>query len=127
LIGVQAENCAPLVKGFKENAAEIPGIQKKKTIAEGIAVATPIRGKQILDAVRQTGGDMIAVNETEIKRSLKEMCGKGHYIEPTSAAVIAGVNKYILNNRQQKSTLNEVIVSVFTGHGLKAGGKMPDI
>ncbi len=127
LIGVQAENCAPLVKGFKENATEIPGIQKKKTIAEGIAVATPIRGKQILDAVRQTGGDMIAVSETEIRQSLKEMCTKGHYIEPTSAAVIAGVNKYILNNRQQKSTANEVIVSMFTGHGLKAGGKMPDI
>ena len=127
LIGVQPGNCAPLVKGFKENAAEIPGIQKKKTIAEGIAVATPIRGKQILDAVRQTGGDMIAVSEREIKQSLKEMCAKGHYIEPTSAAVIAGVNRYIVNHRQQKSTANEVIVSVFTGHGLKAGGKMPDI
>jgi len=127
LIGIQPENCAPLVKGFKENSIEIPGIQKKETIAEGIAVATPIRGKQILDAVRQTGGDLIAVSESEIKQSLKEMCAKGHYIEPTSAAVIAGVNRYILNHRQQKSTANEVIVSVFTGHGLKAGGKMPDI
>jgi threonine synthase len=124
LIGVQAKNCAPLVKGFKENSTEISGIQKKKTIAEGIAVATPIRGKQILDAVRQTGGDMMAVSETEIKQSLKEMCAKGHYIEPTSAAVIAGVNKYIFNHREQKSTANEVIVTVFTGHGLKAGGKM---
>jgi threonine synthase len=127
LIGIQAENCAPLVKCFKENSKEIPGIQKKKTIAEGIAVATPIRGKQILEAVRQTRGDMISVTETEIKQSLKEMCAKGHYIEPTSAAVIAGVNKYILNHREQKSTANEVIVSVFTGHGLKAGGKMLDI
>lgn len=127
LIGIQAENCAPLVKGFKENSTEIPGIQKKKTIAEGIAVATPIRGKQILDAVRKTGGDMIAVSETEIKQSLKEMCEKGHYIEPTSAAVIAGVNQYILNNRGQKSTTHEVIVSVFTGHGLKAGGKALEI
>jgi threonine synthase len=129
LIGVQAENCAPVVKAFKENSKEIPGIKKKKTIAEGIAVATPIRGKQILDAVRQTGGDLIAVSETEIKQSLKEMCGKGHYIEPTSAAVIAGVNKYILNrgNQQEKSTAHEIIVSVFTGHGLKTGGKMLDI
>jgi threonine synthase len=129
LIGIQAENCSPLVKSFKENATEIPGIQKKKTIAEGIAVATPIRGKQILDAVRQTGGDMIAVNETEIKQSLTEMCRKGHYIEPTSAAVIAGVNKYILNrgNQQGKSSTHETIVSVFTGHGLKADGKMLDI
>lgn len=33
----------------------------------------------------------------------------------------------LLNERQQKSTANEVIVSVFTGHGLKAGGKILDI
>jgi threonine synthase len=72
---------------------------------------------------------MIAVSETEIRQSLKEMCTKGHYIEPTSAAVIAGVNKYILNrgNQQEKSTAHEIIVSVFTGHGLKTGGKMLDI
>ena len=129
MIGIQAEHCAPLVKGFKESSTEIPGIHKKKTIAEGIAVATPIRGKQILEVVRQTGGDMIAVSEREIKQSLKEMCRKGHYIEPTSAAVIAGVNKYILNhrNQQEHSMAHEVIVSVFTGHGLKAGGKILDI
>ncbi|UCH98751.1 MAG: threonine synthase [Candidatus Aminicenantes bacterium] len=129
LIGVQAENCAPLVKAFKENSKKIPGIQKKKTIAEGIAVAIPIRGNQVLEAVRQTGGDMIAVSETEIKRWLKEMCGKGYYIEPTSAAVIAGVARYIRNrnHQQQKSVSHEMIVTVFTGHGLKAGGKMLDI
>lgn len=127
LIGVQAENCAPLVKGFKENSTEIPRIQKKQTIAEGIAVATPIRGKQILDAVRQTGGDMIAVSEREIRQSLNEMCRKGHYIEPTSAAVIAGVNQYIFNHWEQKTMAHEVIVSMFTGHGLKAGGKILDI
>ena len=101
---------------------DIPGIKKKETIAEGIAVAAPVRGKQILEAVRHSGGNLIAVSEAEIKQSLKKMCGKGHYIEPTSASVIAGVNKYI-----RQSTANEVIVSVFTGHGLKAGAKMPDI
>ena len=122
LIGVQAKNCSPLVEAFKEKSNDIPNIKKKETIAEGIAVATPVRRKQILEAVRHTGGDLIAVSETDIKQSLREMCRKGHYIEPTSASVIAGVNKYI-----RESRTNEVIVSVFTGHGLKAGGKMPDM
>ena len=126
LIGVQTENCAPLVKAFKKNSGEIPGIRKKKTIAEGIAVATPIRGKQIIKAVQETGGELIAVGEEEIKQSLKEMCGKGYYIEPTSAAAIAGVKKYLRSHRshQQGAKPHEVIVSVFTGHGLKAGSKM---
>lgn len=126
LIGVQAENCAPLYKTFKENLKKIPKINAQKTIAEGIAIAVPIRGNQILEAVKQTGGYFIAVNENEIKESLLEMCGKGHYIEPTSAAAIAGLKKYLHDqHRKKESNAGEIIVSAFTGHGLKGGGMLP--
>jgi threonine synthase len=123
LIGVQTENCAPLYHAFRENLKEVPEIKGKKTIAEGIAIAAPIRGKQIIEVVRNTGGHFIVVSEDEIKESLKEMCRKGYYIEPTAAAAIAGVKKY-LHHHQQGSDGDELIVSVFTGHGLKAGGKL---
>ncbi len=43
---------------------------------------------------------------------------RGYYIEPTSGAAIAGVLKYLA-----ASETDELIVSVFTGHGLKTGGK----
>jgi threonine synthase len=51
--------------------------------------------------------------------TLVEICGQGYYIEPTSAATIAGVKKYL-----PLSAHNEVIVSAFTGHGLKGTEKM---
>lgn len=121
LIGVQSANCAPLYKTFKEDLKEIPAIKSEKTAAEGIAIAAPIRGRQIIDAVKETGGDFIAVTEPEINRALHEMCGKGYYIEPTSASTIAGVKRYL---RESRPPRDEVIVSVFTGHGLKAGEKM---
>jgi threonine synthase len=129
LYGVQAEHCSPLYRAFKENLKEVPGIRTQKTIAEGIAVAVPVRGMQILEAVRLTGGDFIAVGEGDIKQALLEMCRKGHYIEPTSAVAAAGVKKYLLHqpNGRRESKAREVIVSVFTGHGLKAGSKMPGI
>jgi threonine synthase len=117
-IGVQAENCAPLYHAYKAHSQDVFEIETQKTMAEGIAIAAPVRGKQILEAVKNTNGEIIAVNETEINQSKLEMWHKGFFIEPTSAAVIAGVNKYLLN--QEPANYKEVIISVFTGHGLKA-------
>ncbi len=122
IIAIQSENCAPLYQAFIENLAEIPKINKKETLAEGIAIAEPVRGNQIVQAVKNSNGSFIAVNDGEIKKALREICRKGYYIEPTSAATIAGVKKYL-----QKSKLDEIIVSVFTGHGLKTTEKMSEI
>jgi len=74
-----------------------------------------VRGKQIIWAVKASNGDVVAVNEREIRSALKEMHGHGYYIEPTAAVAIAGIKKYL---KELKS--HEIIVSVFTGHGLKA-------
>ncbi len=119
IIGVQAANCAPLYRAHRENLTEVPPAETKETLAEGIAIAKPIRGRQIIDAVRQTGGEFLTVSEDEIKKSLVEMGCMGYCIEPTSAATIAGVKKYLPG-----SSPDEVIVSVFTGHGLKATDKI---
>ena len=119
IIAVQSENCAPLYQAFQENLTEIPMIKKKETLAEGIAIAEPIRGKQIIAAVKQSQGNFIAVSEPEIEESLKEICRKGYYVEPTAAATIAGIKKYLA-----QSNSAEVIISVFTGHGLKATEKL---
>ena len=122
IIAVQSESCAPLYRAFWENLAKIPAINKKETLAEGIAIAEPIRGKQIVEAVKQSKGNFMVVSDNEIKDSLKETCRKGYYIEPTSAATIAGIRKYL-----PQSNPAEVIVSTFTGHGLKTTGKMLEL
>ncbi|HEY50333.1 MAG TPA: threonine synthase [Dehalococcoidia bacterium] len=119
IIGVQAENCAPLYRAYQQNRAEVPPVENRETLAEGIAIARPVRGRQILDAIRQTKGQILAVSEDEIGKALGEICRQGYYIEPTSAATIAGIKEYLPG-----SSPGEVIVSVFTGHGLKATEKM---
>ena len=122
IIGVQAASCAPLYRAFKENVEEIPKINKKDTMAEGIAIADPIRGKQILEAVKKSRCAFIIVDDLEIKKSLRLLCEMGFYIEPTSAATTAGLNKYL-----ESSNPDEIIVSVFTGHGLKTTEKILEI
>ena len=119
LVGVQSENCAPLAQAWAQGLTEYPAIEKKDTLAEGIAIASPIRGVQILDAVRRSGGEFVTVSDGEIKSSLKALSRQGFYIEPTAAATTAGVEKYLSAHRRE-----ERIVSVFTGHGLKATEKM---
>jgi threonine synthase len=115
LIGIQSANCAPLYQAFKNNSKDIPAVKSEKTMAEGIAIASPIRGQQILNAVRDSGGDFFIVTEIEIQQAYLEMCGKGYYIEPTSAATIAGIKKYL----QRYTNKSGIVVSAFTGHGLK--------
>ena len=119
IIAVQAENCAPLAMAFAMKSTTLPSIEKKDTLAEGIAIAEPIRGKQILEEVRSSGGNFLTVTEKEIIASLDAMCRLGFYIEPTSAAVIAGAQRYA-----GTSDSDEVIVTTFTGSGLKATEKM---
>jgi len=119
IIGVQAASCAPLYRAFKEDSEEILKIDKEDTVAEGIAVAAPIRGKQVLEAVKKSMGAFIIVDDLEIKESLRCLCAMGFYIEPTSAATIAGLSKYL-----ESSNPDEIVLSVFTGHGLKTTEKM---
>lgn len=119
LIAIQSQNCAPLAEAFEKGLTSNPAVDKKDTLAEGIAIADPVRGRQIVEAVKISGGMFITVSEEEIEQSLIQMCRQGAYIEPTSAATTAGVSKY-LNHMQR----DERIVTVFTGHGLKSTEKM---
>jgi threonine synthase len=119
MVGIQSASCAPLYQAFKEGWRETRPIEKKETLAEGIAIAEPIRGRQILEVIRETGGEVLVVTEKEIKEALKEMGRKGHFIEPTSAATIAGLKKYLRRKRRK-----ETVISTLTGMGLKSAGKM---
>jgi threonine synthase len=119
IIGVQAAHCAPLFKAFVDELKEFSPIEKKETLAEGIAIAEPVRGRQILKAVENSGGGFFAVEEEEIKKSLFELAWKGFYVEPTAAATIAAIPKYMSQLKK-----NEIIVSVLTGHGLKSTEKV---
>ncbi|MBI9043650.1 MAG: threonine synthase [Anaerolineaceae bacterium] len=121
-IAVQAENCAPIYQAYVRKKGLNSRFQGEKTLAEGIAISKPARGEQILQVVHESQGEVITVSEEEIRQSLLSLSSKGYFIEPTSAAVTAGIDKYI-----QGLNKNEVIVSVITGHGLKASGKIREI
>ncbi len=114
IIGVQAENCAPLEYVWKNHGELAQYKTLKETIAEGIAVKNPRRANDILRAVKETNGDIITVKENEILDALYYTLRRGYYIEPTSAVTIAGFQKHHIRR-------NDVVVLPLTGHGLKKG------
>lgn len=118
LVAVQSAHCAPLYAAWKQNLAEPEKINAQPTIAEGIAIAEPVRGRQIIEIIRATNGAFVAVSDQETIDALK-LCGNmGYYIEPTSAATIAGIQK------ARALFEGETWVSLFSGHGLKSTEKM---
>lgn len=119
IVAVQAENNAPLARAFHEGLDYLPVVDKRDTLAEGIAIAEPVRGIQILQAVRESGGTFLTISEREIEASLLEVCRQGAYIEPTAAAAPAAAARYLRNKPE-----SELVVTVFTGHGLKSTEKM---
>lgn len=118
LIAVQSENCAPLAEAFFKNKTAYSNINSQPTLAEGIAIAKPVRGNQILQYVKESKGTFVKVSEIEIKNAWKVCALKGFYIEPTSAATIAGLLKYM------EGYPREEIISLFSGHGLKSTDKI---
>ncbi|WP_342429888.1 threonine synthase [Neobacillus sp. FSL H8-0543] len=117
ILAVQAENCAPIVKSFTEGKYTVEPVEGSGTLAEGIAIAAPARGTEILEAIRATGGDIIGVTEKSIVLARKELALKGIYVEITSAANYAAYLQYVekypeLNNQQ--------VVFPLCGAGLKS-------
>jgi threonine synthase len=114
IFAFQAQNCAPLT----DISLQITPIH---TIAEGIAIADPLRKEEIVEAVKTTRGFIHAVTEDEILAALKKAALKGYFIEPTSAVALAGFEKFLGSGVIARDDINVVLL---TGSGLKAANEI---
>jgi len=124
IFGVQAANCAPLHAAYQAKRDSLEAVAVRPTIAEGIASSKPTRVREVLNAVRGSGGTIVAVSEDEIVAALGALARKGLYVEPTSAAAAAGLTKLIGSGAIRA---NETAVLVLTGSGLKASEKIGEL
>jgi threonine synthase len=73
LVSVQAEGCAPVVKGFLDGAQKTEPWPSPRTQAWGLRVPSPIGGLICLRALRETRGTAVAVPENEIEPAAREL------------------------------------------------------
>lgn len=111
MIGVQSLACAPIVEALRQGLDHAANIVKQPSVAEGISLAHPIRDAEVLRAIRETGGDAIAVSDADTLAARLELAHLGLYVEPTSAVVGAALKQL---------SLDGVVVAVLTGNGLKS-------
>ena len=115
LFAVQALACAPLYEAYRRGSQEVSPVQEGETRAEGIRVSHPVRGRQILAAIRQTGGAIVAVDDGEIGKAHHELAQRGFYVEFTSAAPVAAMKEL-----RSTITADQVTVVPLTGSGFKS-------
>jgi len=121
LVGVQSIACAPIYRAWKEKLADVLPITATSTIAEGVSIAAPTRGREVLRAIRDSHGLVCAVSDEQVWAALKQMGELGLYVEPTSSVPCAALGRLLDN----MITEDESVVVVLTGTGLKATEKIP--
>ena len=89
IIAVQSQNCDPLFKAAELGLDEPADVVPQRTIAEGIAIGKPMRGKEILDYARKYGVKFIHAPEDRILKARSLLAKKGIYCEHTTAANLA--------------------------------------
>jgi threonine synthase len=117
LFAAQPANCAPVSASFAVGADGPVSCEFLPTIAEGTAIKAPLRLRLMLKALRETGGEAVAVPEPEIVAALRRLAAQGLFVEPTSATAAAALDRL---HAAGKLDSRERVVVVLSGSGLKA-------
>lgn len=115
IYAIQAKACAPIVEAWQANKETVSPVIEHETMAEGIRIASPVRGAEVLAIVRQSGGAAFAVDEAEILAARTKLTQQGLFVEPTSATPIAALDKVYAHIGHKA----ELLVPL-TGSGLKS-------
>lgn len=93
MIAVQSETIDPVVQGYESGVAVPPRVvESSRTIADGIMVDRPVRGKEVLQTIRTTQGGAFRVTDEAIQQAQAALAKRGLLAEPTSAATVAATS-----------------------------------
>ncbi|HEX9891353.1 MAG TPA: threonine synthase [Actinomycetota bacterium] len=108
MFGFQAEGAAPIVLGQP--------VAEPQTVASAIRIGNPASWRQAVEAAEVSGGEIRAVSDDQILAAHRELARAGLFVEPASAASVAGLRNLVATGRLEKGS---TVVCVLTGHGLK--------
>ena len=117
MIGIQAEGAAPIAGSLKKGLEEVKFVKNPETVATAIRIGSPVNWKKAVKAIKESGGLAETVSDKEILEAQKLLARcEGIFVEPASAASIAGLIKLTKMDLIER---DEVVVCIATGHGLK--------
>ncbi|MDO3107998.1 Probable threonine synthase (ThrC) [Mycobacteroides abscessus subsp. abscessus] len=109
MLGAQAAGAAPLVNGAP--------VANPETIATAIRIGSPASWSGAVAAQQESDGKFLAVTDEEILNAYRLVASsEGVFVEPASAASIAGLLKSVADGWVAKGS---TVVCTVTGNGLK--------
>jgi threonine synthase len=94
LVAVQSDGCCPIVRAFEQGSRFAEPFADAATVASGLRVPAAVGDFMILDAVRESGGTAIAVEEERIIPWMRQgIAAEGISFCPESAACIGAAEK----------------------------------
>ncbi len=124
IFAAQPRNCAPIAAAFLAGAEGPVASPVSPTIAEGTAIAVPIRLREVLGVLRESDGGAVTLTEEEIAAATLELASGGIYVEPTAAQVLAAHRHLLASGAVVPG---QTTVLVLTGSGLKATPRIADM
>jgi len=117
MVSVQSTGCAPIIRAFQEGTQHAQLWEGAKTIADGLRVPVAVGDFLILNAIRESGGTAVAIDDADMIKYTQVM-GRttGIFPAPEGAACLAA-QVHLLEQGWIKS--EEVVVLFNTGTGLK--------
>ena len=120
MIAVQSAGVDPIVRAWEAGAEQPAIIEPQASIADGILVDQPVRGGQILGALRETDGFALRVENEAILSTQAKLHAAGLMVEATSAVTAAALPQI-----GARLGGDAPLVLAFTGSGLKTVGAGP--
>jgi len=97
MVAVQSEGCCPIVTAYESGKRFAELHQNAATIASGIRVPAAVGDFMILDAVRESGGCAVAVEESRILDWMRvAMSHEGIAVCPEAAACVGAIEKLVV-------------------------------
>jgi threonine synthase len=123
LVAVQAAGCAPIVQAWEKGLPESEAWVDAKTVAFGITVPKALGDFLVLQAIDETDGCAVAVEDEEIlaaQRRVAEL--EGSFVCPEGAANFAAVRRL---RESGWIDPDDQVVALNTGTGLKYPETVP--
>jgi threonine synthase len=117
LIAVQATGCAPIVRAFEARATVSEPWLDAHTIAFGITVPKALGDFLVLEAVYETGGCALAVDDEALVAGVHDLAAaEGAFICPEGGATVAAARQL---RAQGWLSADDEVVLLNTGAGIK--------
>ncbi len=117
MVSVQSAGCAPIVRAFQAGQRLAEPWQGAATVADGLRVPAAIGDFLIIDALRESGGTAVAVDDEELCQDMRALGRlEGLFPAPEAAATLSALRHLVADGWVRP---DETVVLFLTGNGLK--------